>query len=59
MGASGRPLAAQDLLSIYETFPERLWKRVRQLHQAPSLVREIAQVKGVNGADRFGTKSLK
>lgn len=46
-----RWIAAADLLCIYETHPERLWKRVRQLDQAPSLIREIVQIKGANDGD--------
>jgi 8-oxo-dGTP pyrophosphatase MutT (NUDIX family) len=41
-------ITAQELLYIYETCPRRLWKRVRQLDQAPSLIRKIVKIKGVN-----------
>ncbi|MEW8027879.1 MAG: NUDIX domain-containing protein [Candidatus Thiodiazotropha sp.] len=38
-------IAAEDLLAIYETRPERLWKRVRQLEHAPNLIRNIVLAK--------------
>jgi 8-oxo-dGTP pyrophosphatase MutT (NUDIX family) len=41
-------VAAEDLLAIYETHPERLWKRVRQLQKAPNLIKEIVQTKGTS-----------
>ena len=34
-------LAADRLLDIYARSPEQLWKRVRQLHNAEPLIREI------------------
>jgi 8-oxo-dGTP pyrophosphatase MutT (NUDIX family) len=40
-------ITAEALLTIYERCPERLWKRVRQLHQAPELIRNIVRVKGL------------
>jgi 8-oxo-dGTP pyrophosphatase MutT (NUDIX family) len=50
-----RWVVAEDLLTIYETSPEQLWKRVRQLEQAPNLIREIVQIKGASVGDRFGS----
>jgi 8-oxo-dGTP pyrophosphatase MutT (NUDIX family) len=44
-------ITADALLSIYETCPERLWKRVRQLDRAPDLIRNIVLVKGVRSFD--------
>ena len=38
-------VAAQELLSIYENTPEKLWKRVRQLENAAETVRAILQSK--------------
>jgi 8-oxo-dGTP pyrophosphatase MutT (NUDIX family) len=49
-----RWVAAEDLLTIFETSPERLWKRVRQLGQAPNLIREIVQIKGASEGDHLG-----
>jgi hypothetical protein len=40
-------ISAEELLSIYEARPERLWKRVRQLVQAPDQIRKILQTKEV------------
>jgi len=39
-------IPAGELLSIYASNPERLWKRVRQLEGAPGLVRRIQRIKG-------------
>jgi hypothetical protein len=39
-------VGGDDLLHIYATTPERLWKRVRQLKNAPSVVAEIIRVIG-------------
>jgi 8-oxo-dGTP pyrophosphatase MutT (NUDIX family) len=36
-------LSANELLLIYQQRPERLWKRVRELSEAPRIVREIIQ----------------
>jgi 8-oxo-dGTP pyrophosphatase MutT (NUDIX family) len=41
-------VSASELLAIYEHRPKQLWKRVRQLHQAPNLIRKIVQEKGGN-----------
>ncbi|MEW8506976.1 MAG: hypothetical protein AB2598_09740 [Candidatus Thiodiazotropha sp.] len=41
-------VSADDLLYLYEYMPERLWKRVRQLDQAPELIRRIVSVKRQN-----------
>ncbi|MGD8911549.1 MAG: NUDIX domain-containing protein [Candidatus Thiodiazotropha sp.] len=38
----------EELLAIYETRPERLWKRVRQLEDAPNLIMDIVQTKGID-----------
>lgn len=38
-------VAAGKLLTIYENAPNRLWKRVRQLENAPETVRSILQSK--------------
>ena len=38
-------VSADELLAIYETDPERLWKRVRQLENASSTVRSIVRSK--------------
>ena len=38
-------ISARDLLTIYEGNPERLWKRVRQLQNAPAIVEAIRQQK--------------
>lgn len=35
-------VAADDLLTIYQHFPEKLWKRVRQLDNAPNIIRMIS-----------------
>ncbi|MEW8561161.1 MAG: hypothetical protein AB2541_03620, partial [Candidatus Thiodiazotropha sp.] len=37
-------IRADELLDLYEYRPERLWKRVRQLEQAPDLIRKIASL---------------
>jgi hypothetical protein len=37
-------LAADRLLDIYARSPEQLWKRVRQLHNAEPLIREIQSI---------------
>jgi 8-oxo-dGTP pyrophosphatase MutT (NUDIX family) len=39
-------ITAEALLSFYETTPERLWRRVRQLDQATNLIRNIVRIKG-------------
>lgn len=39
-------VAADELLAIYENNPDRLWKRVRQLENAPAVVDAIRQSKG-------------
>ncbi len=36
---------AGQLIEIYESDPERLWKRVRQLEGAPELIRRIQRIK--------------
>lgn len=38
---------ADALLELYEYRPQRLWKRVRQLEQAPELIREIVSTMGL------------
>lgn len=37
-------VTADELLAIYEHAPERLWKRVRQLQGAPTLIRNLYQM---------------
>ena len=37
---------ADELLAIYENAPDKLWKRVRQLENAPETIRSIQQDKG-------------
>ena len=37
---------AGELITIYASDPERLWKRVRQLEGAPDLIRRIQRTKG-------------
>lgn len=39
-------IGGDELLQIYETAPKRLWKRVRQLNDAPDVVAEIIRVIG-------------
>ena len=39
-------VAADELLAIYATAPDRLWKRVRQLENAAALIGVICQSKG-------------
>ncbi|MES9972208.1 MAG: hypothetical protein ABW092_19415 [Candidatus Thiodiazotropha sp.] len=39
-------ITAEELLAIYAQTPDRLWKRVRQLEQAPSLIKKIVREKG-------------
>lgn len=34
-------VTADELIAIYESSPERLWKRVRQLEGAPALIQQI------------------
>lgn len=38
-------VAADDLLAMYDHEPEKLWKRVRQLQDAPEKIRGICQSK--------------
>lgn len=41
-------LEADELLSIYQNCPEKLWKRVRQLMNVQALIREIKEKKSSN-----------
>lgn len=38
-------VAAQELLTLYESTPEKLWKRVRQLENATQTIHSILQAK--------------
>jgi 8-oxo-dGTP pyrophosphatase MutT (NUDIX family) len=38
-------VAADELLAIYQAAPDRLWKRVRQLENAPAVIDAIRRVK--------------
>ena len=40
-------LSSGELLDIYENSPRRLWKRVRQLENAPATIRSIQRFQGI------------
>ena len=44
-------IPASELMAIYASDTARLWKRVRQLEHAPTLIRRIQQVKTGRSAD--------